>query len=296
MPVPHALAIPIGVDIDGHQHADGSATQSTQKPGHRRADCREVVQQQHATALIRGHPQSSTSCTTRHCGGVDLGIRTLERLGNVSQATRCSRTPDGNLCRDQARLNLTKQCRFSASTRTVYDPVLAATQACFEVRCECFHALGRSYDTLRKRLIMKVLPSWLLFSLGSAFFAGLTAILGKLGVVGMNSNLATLIRTIVIFFVTAAIVSMRSEWIWPRDVAIKPLTFLLLSGVATGLSWLCYYRALQLAPASLVAPIDKLSVAFAIALGILVLGEPFTWRLALGGGLVVAGALVIATS
>ncbi len=143
---------------------------------------------------------------------------------------------------------------------------------------------------------MKALPSWLLFSLGSAFFAGLTAILGKLGVAGMNSNLATLIRTIVIFFVTSAIVSLRSEWVWPRDVAIKPLTFLVLSGVATGFSWLCYYRALQLAPASLVAPIDKLSVAFAIALGILVLGEPLTWRIALGGGLVVAGALVIATS
>lgn len=111
----------------------------------------------------------------------------------------------------------------------------------------------------------------------------------------MNSNLATLVRTIVIFFVTAAIVSMRSEWIWPKDVAIKPVSFLILSGVATGLSWLCYYRALQLAPASLVAPIDKLSVAFAIALGILVLGEPLTWQVALGGGLVVAGALVIAT-
>ena len=92
------------------------------------------------------------------------------------------------------------------------------------------------------------------------------------------------------------IVSMRSEWVWPKDAAIKPLTFLVLSGVATGLSWLCYYRALQLAPASLVAPIDKLSVAMAIALGILVLGEPLTWRLALGGGLIVGGVLVVASS
>ena len=73
------------------------------------------------------------------------------------------------------------------------------------------------------------------------------------------------------------------------------MTFLVLSGIATGLSWLCYYRALQLAPASLVAPIDKLSVVFAIVLGVAVLGEPMTWRLALGGGLIVAGALVIAT-
>ncbi|MBW7925858.1 MAG: EamA family transporter [Burkholderiaceae bacterium] len=141
---------------------------------------------------------------------------------------------------------------------------------------------------------MKPLAPWLLFSLGSAFFAGLTAILGKLGVEGLNSNFATLIRTVVVFFVTAAIVSLRGEWQMPEEIARRPLVFLLLSGVATGLSWLCYYRALQLAPASLVAPIDKLSVAFAIVLGVLVLGEPMSWRLALGGSLVVAGALVIA--
>jgi transporter family protein len=135
---------------------------------------------------------------------------------------------------------------------------------------------------------------WLLFALGSAFFAGLTAILGKVGVAGLNSNLATLIRTVVIFFVTAAIVSLRREWVAPQSLAAKPVLFLVLSGIATGFSWLCYYRALQLAPASLVAPIDKLSVAFAIALGVAVLGEPLTWQVALGGALVVAGALVIA--
>lgn len=143
---------------------------------------------------------------------------------------------------------------------------------------------------------MKTLAPWLLFSLGSAFFAGLTAILGKLGVEGLNSNLATLIRTVVILFVTAGIVSLRHEWTMPAAVAAWPLTFIVLSGVATGLSWLCYYRALQLAPASLVAPIDKLSVAFAIVLGVTVLGEPLTWRVALGGVLVTSGALVIATS
>jgi len=136
--------------------------------------------------------------------------------------------------------------------------------------------------------------TWLLFALGSAFFAGLTAILGKLGVAGMNSNLATLIRTVVIFFVTAGIVSLRREWSMPKELAAAPVTFLVLSGVATGLSWLCYYRALQLAPASFVAPIDKLSVAFAIVLGIVVLGEPLTWSVAIGGLLIVAGALVIA--
>lgn len=100
--------------------------------------------------------------------------------------------------------------------------------------------------------------NWVFFSIGSAFFAGLTAILGKLGVEGMNSNLATFIRTLVILFVTAGILSARNEWQLPQHIAVKPFSFLILSGIATGLSWLCYYRALQLAPASWVAPIDKL--------------------------------------
>ena len=142
---------------------------------------------------------------------------------------------------------------------------------------------------------MKALPAWLLFSIGSAFFAGLTAIFAKLGVEGLNANLATLIRTVVILFVTAGIVSMRDEWKWPAQVSARPVLFLVVSGVATGLSWLCYFRALQLAPVSWVAPIDKLSVAFAIVLGIAVLGEPLTWRVAIGGLLILGGALVVAT-
>jgi transporter family protein len=143
---------------------------------------------------------------------------------------------------------------------------------------------------------MKTAAPWLAFAVGSAFFAGLTAILGKLGVAGMNSNLATLIRTVVIFGVTAGIVSLRGEWEMPRELAARPVMFLILSGVATGLSWLCYYRALQMAPASLVAPIDKLSVVFAIVLGVAALGEPLTWQVLLGGALIVSGALVIAMS
>lgn len=143
---------------------------------------------------------------------------------------------------------------------------------------------------------MSGIQSWLLFSLGSAFFAGLTAILAKVGVEGLNSNLATLVRTVVILLVTLAIVSIRHEWALPRATSARSILFLVLSGVATGFSWLCYFRALQLAPASLVAPIDKLSVAFAIAMGILVLGEPLTWRVGLGGALIVMGALVIAGS
>ena len=135
---------------------------------------------------------------------------------------------------------------------------------------------------------------WLAYALGSAFFAGLTAVLGKLGVAGMNSNLATLIRTVVVMAMIGLIVAFRGEWQWPQGLAGRALVFLALSGIATGLSWLCYYRALQLGPASLVAPVDKLSVLFAMVLGILVLGEAFTWRMALGGALIAAGTLVIA--
>lgn len=136
--------------------------------------------------------------------------------------------------------------------------------------------------------------SWKLFALGSAFFAGLTAIFGKLGVEGMNSNLATFIRTVVILVITAAIVSIQGEWRFPqKPLEMRPVVFLILSGFATGFSWLFYYRALQMAPASLVAPVDKLSVVFAIALGVLFLGEAVTPRLIIGGSLIIAGSMVL---
>ena len=136
--------------------------------------------------------------------------------------------------------------------------------------------------------------NWVWFAIGSAFFAGLTAILGKLGVEGLNSDLATFIRTVVILFVVMAIISMRNEWQLPQHIVAKPVIFLILSGIATGLSWLCYYRALQLAPASWVAPIDKLSVVIAIILGVTVLGEPISAKLLIGAGLILSGVLVLA--
>lgn len=136
---------------------------------------------------------------------------------------------------------------------------------------------------------------WQWFALGSAFFAALTAILGKVGVSVVNSNLATFIRTVVILIVAAAIISFRREWEPLGGLSRLGVTMLVLSGVATGLSWLCYYRAIQMAPASRVAPIDKLSVALVIVLALLFLGEPLTWKIAVGGGLVVAGVLVLAT-
>ena len=110
----------------------------------------------------------------------------------------------------------------------------------------------------------------------------------------MNSNLATFIRTLVILFVTAGILSARNEWQLPQHIAVKPFSFLILSGIATGLSWLCYYRALQLAPASWVAPIDKLSVVIAIILGVVILGEPLSLKLIIGSILILSGVLVLA--
>jgi transporter family protein len=137
---------------------------------------------------------------------------------------------------------------------------------------------------------------WQLFALGSAFFAGLTAILAKIGVEDINSNLATLIRTVVILAMTTLIVTWNRQWEPIEKLSGKSVLFLCLSGLATGLSWLCYYRALQTGPASLVAPIDKLSVAFVMVLAFVFLHEPVTWQALLGGGLVVAGALVLATA
>jgi len=115
---------------------------------------------------------------------------------------------------------------------------------------------------------MNLRHSWVFFALGSALFAGLTAFFGKIGVAGINSNLATFIRTIVILGVTAAILTLRAEWRPATAISSNTWTYLTLSGIATGLSWLCYYRAVQLGPVSKVAPIDKLSIVFAIVLGI----------------------------
>ena len=139
---------------------------------------------------------------------------------------------------------------------------------------------------------MNLTSSWLVFALGAAFFAALTSIFGKLGVADLNSNLATFIRTVVIVVMIGAIVSWRGEWQMPGAVPTTTWLFLVLSGAATGLSWLCFYRALQLGPVSQVAPIDKLSVAFAIVLGAVFLGESLSWPTIIGGSLIVIGSIV----
>jgi len=132
------------------------------------------------------------------------------------------------------------------------------------------------------------------FAFASAGFAALTAIFGKVGVSDLNSNLATFIRTAIILVVSAVLVSLRGEWQRPAVIDAKSLVFLALSGIATGFSWLCYYRALQLAPASRVAPIDKLSVVLVVLFALLFLGEKLTWKVGIGTALITAGGVLMA--
>ena len=135
---------------------------------------------------------------------------------------------------------------------------------------------------------------WRAFALASALFAALTAIFGKVGVSEMNSDLATFLRTLVILLVTALLIWSRDEWQRPGHLSFKGVSFLILSGIATGLSWLCYYRALQMGPASRVAPIDKLSVVLVVLFAMLFLGERLTWKVGLGSVLITAGAILMA--
>ncbi len=130
---------------------------------------------------------------------------------------------------------------------------------------------------------------WKWFALGSAFFAALTAILGKIGVQGVPSNLATAIRTVVILVLAWGLVFARGENAAIPNISRSTLWFLVLSGVATGLSWLCYYRALQDGPAKSVAPLDKLSLPLTIVLAALFLHEGWTINTTIGVALVTVG-------
>jgi transporter family protein len=139
---------------------------------------------------------------------------------------------------------------------------------------------------------MPLVPWWG-YAIASAVFAAATAILAKLGVAGIPSNLATAIRTAVVLAFAWGIVLARGEHRALPDIGRRSLLFLLLSGVATGASWLAYFRALQLGPASRVAPVDKLSLALTVLLAWSVLGEPMTWRVAGGALLMLAGAFLM---
>lgn len=134
---------------------------------------------------------------------------------------------------------------------------------------------------------------WWIYALLSAFFAALTAIFAKVGVKGVDSDLATAIRTVVILVMAWAIAFFRGSTATIGALTKHNLLFLCLSGVATGLSWVFYFKALQLGKVSQVAPVDKLSVALAIVLSVLFLGEALTWKTALGAGLIITGTVVL---
>jgi transporter family protein len=136
--------------------------------------------------------------------------------------------------------------------------------------------------------------NWFVWALLAAVFAGATAILAKVGVAGVDSNLATAIRTSVVFVFAWGVALVINPVTVVSGLSKKTWLFLILSGLATGLSWLCYFRALQMGEASKVAPVDKLSVVFVLIFAAIFLGESLNVRTVIGTGLIVAGALVLA--
>ncbi|WP_407167448.1 EamA family transporter [Bradyrhizobium sp. ORS 111] len=137
--------------------------------------------------------------------------------------------------------------------------------------------------------------TWQVWAFLSAVFAALTAIFAKVGVEGINSDLATLIRTVIVLVTLSAILFATGQFTHPGPISGKSWLFLLLSGLGTGASWLCYFRALKLGPATLVAPIDKLSVVLVALFGVVFLGERPSLYGWIGIALISAGAVLIAT-
>lgn len=134
--------------------------------------------------------------------------------------------------------------------------------------------------------------TWWMYALVAAVAAAATAILAKIGVKDVPSNLATAIRTVVVLAFAWAMVFVSGQQGGWRELKTRSLVFLVLSGVATGVSWIAYFKALQLAPASRVAPLDKLSLAITVVLAAVVLRETITWQVGVGAALMVGGALL----
>ncbi len=132
---------------------------------------------------------------------------------------------------------------------------------------------------------------WLLYAIMSAVFAALTSILAKIGIEGVNSTLATAIRTIVVLVMAWIMVLVSGSQSGISDISKRSWLFIILSGIATGASWLCYYKALQLGDASKVVPIDKMSVVLTLILAFLFLHEQFTWKSAIGSIFITVGTL-----
>lgn len=135
--------------------------------------------------------------------------------------------------------------------------------------------------------------SWVIYAILSSVFAALTSILAKIGISDINSNLATAIRTIVVLIMAWGIVFMTGAQSGIQDITAKSWIFLVLSGIATGLSWLFYYKALQLGDASKVVPIDKFSVVISMILAFVILKEDLTFKTVMGGILITAGTFVM---
>lgn len=134
---------------------------------------------------------------------------------------------------------------------------------------------------------------WLVFALLSAIFAALTSILAKIGIEGVNSNLATAVRTVVVVLLAWGMVFITNTQGGLADISKKSWIFLILSGLATGISWLCYYKALQIGDVSKVVPIDKLSIVITIILAVIFLHEAFTIKSIIGCLLITAGTLLM---
>ncbi|MBR5225688.1 MAG: EamA family transporter [Clostridia bacterium] len=134
---------------------------------------------------------------------------------------------------------------------------------------------------------------WLILALASSVFAALTSILAKIGIDGVNSNLATAIRTGVVLFLSWGMVFLTNAQSGVTEISRRSWVFLILSGLATGASWLCYYKALQIGEASKVVPIDKLSIVITMVLAAVILHEQFTLKSILGCGLIAGGTLLM---
>lgn len=154
------------------------------------------------------------------------------------------------------------------------------------------HVMGdlraKSYFVLTKHSAM-----WWIYALLSALFASLTAIFAKVGVTNVNSNLATAIRTVIIVLVAWGIVLARGETKGIATLSTKNLIFLLVSGICTGLSWIFYFKALQVGKVSQVAPVDKLSVALTIVLAVVFLNETLTLKTAIGAAFIILGTIMM---
>ncbi len=136
--------------------------------------------------------------------------------------------------------------------------------------------------------------AWQFWAVLAAVFAAMTAIFAKIGIEGVNSDLATFIRTVVILLIVAAIVTVTNQWRGTSQIGGRTLLFLVLSGLATGASWLCYFRALQIGDAARVAPVDKLSVVLVALFGTIFLGEELSRTNWAGVALIAAGTILVA--